>query len=139
MLDLLQDEGAHLDGYFLCPHATPEYVSQKPDTGFYPHLVHDCQCLKPRLGMVFNALKAQGVTPDNADIYVIGDRASDVQSALNLGGTGILIPFVNEPGELDKVRSLAGQGRGQVYIAGTMFVAAEYIFPVLGMIEAAEM
>ncbi|MHB8791623.1 MAG: HAD hydrolase-like protein [Desulfobulbaceae bacterium] len=30
---------------------------------------------------------------DNADVYVIGDRASDVRTALNLGGTAIFIPF----------------------------------------------
>ena len=122
---LLKDNGAHLNDYFLCPHATPEYASSRPGANFHVHLVHDCHCLKPSLGMVFNALKAEGITPDSADIYVIGDRASDVQTALNINGTGILIPFVNEPGELDKVRLLEKQG--QIYVAETMLDAAEFI------------
>jgi len=88
VLAVLKGEGANLAGHFLCPHATPEYAARKPTTNFHAHLVHDCHCLKPGLGMVFNALQAEGITPDNADLYVIGDRASDVQTALNLGGTG---------------------------------------------------
>jgi histidinol-phosphate phosphatase family protein len=125
VVQLLKDVGAKLDGYFLCPHATPEYVNRKPGTNFHAHLVHDCHCLKPGLGMVFNALKAHGVTPDNANVYVIGDRTSDVKTALNIGGTGILIPFVNEPDELGKVKSL--EKHGQIYVAEDMLTAAEYI------------
>ncbi|MDW7774603.1 MAG: HAD-IIIA family hydrolase [Desulfobulbaceae bacterium] len=125
VVEMFKDRGTRLDGYFLCPHATPEYVSRKPGTNFHPHLVHDCHCLKPSLGMVFNALKAQGVPPDNADVYVIGDRASDVRTALNIGGTGILIPFVNEPGELDKVKRLGNRNR--IHVAENLLAAAEYI------------
>ena len=130
LVDLLKDEGANLDGYFLCPHATPEYAQRKPGVNFHRHLVHDCHCLKPGLAMVFNALQAEGVTPENADVYVIGDRASDVRTALNLGGTGILIPFVNEPGESERVKKLEGQSRIQV--SENMLAAAEYIFSRIG-------
>ncbi|MDF1593870.1 MAG: hypothetical protein P1P89_20365 [Desulfobacterales bacterium] len=130
VVEMFKDSGARLDGYFLCPHATPKYVSRKPGTNFHPHLVHDCHCLKPGLGMVFNALKAEGITPENADIYVIGDRASDIRTALKIDGTGILIPFVNEPGELAKIKLLGKQG--QIYVAETMFTAAEYIVSQVG-------
>lgn len=122
---LLKYRGASLDSYFLCPHATPEYASRKPEVNFHSHLVHDCQCLEPALGMVFNALKAESVTPETADVYVIGDRASDVQTALNIDGTGILIPFKNEPGESSKVKELDGQDH--IYVAENMLAAAEYI------------
>ncbi len=125
VVELLKNKGASLNGYFLCPHATPEYASRKPDTNFHAHLVHDCHCLKPGLGMVFDALQAEGVTPDNAEVYVIGDRASDVQTALNIGGTGILIPFANEPGEFDKVRLL--EQKGHIHVAESLLAAAEYI------------
>ena len=125
VVEWLQGEEVLLHGYFLCPHASPEYASSRPGVNFHPHLVHDCQCLKPALGMVFNALKTERIMPDSADVYVIGDRASDVRTALNIDGTGILIPFVNEPGELDKVRSLEKQG--QIYVAETMLAAAEYV------------
>ena len=39
---------------------------------------YGCKCLKLALGMVFNALEAENITPDNDNVYVIGDRATDV-------------------------------------------------------------
>ena len=36
---------------------------------------------------------AEDITPDNGNIYVIGVRATDVRTALNIGGVGILISF----------------------------------------------
>lgn len=130
VVDLLKNRGASLNGYFLCPHTTPEYAGRKPGVNFHGHLVHNCQCLKPAPGMVSSALQAEGITADNADIYVIGDRASDVGTALNIDGTGILIPFVNEPGEIEKVKKLATQD--QVYISENMLTAAEYIVSCVG-------
>jgi histidinol phosphatase-like enzyme len=117
--------GAKIDGYFLCPHANPDYVKKKPGVNFDPKLVHDCQCLKPALGMVFEALKAMKITQDDSNVFVIGDRASDVQTALNVSGTGILIPFENEPGEEEKVRKLEEQS--QIFIAKDMVEAAKFI------------
>jgi histidinol-phosphate phosphatase family protein len=125
VVESLKDKGGLLHGYFLCPHATPEYAARKPGIRFHTQLVHDCHCLKPALGMVFNALQAEGITPDNADIYVIGDRASDVRTALNIGGIGVLIPFVNEPGETGKVAKMHPQNH--IHVAQDMFAAAEFI------------
>ncbi|MBI4763795.1 MAG: hypothetical protein HY787_04235 [Deltaproteobacteria bacterium] len=125
VLEELKNRGAEIKGYFLCPHATLEYVHSKPDVRFDPALVRECACLKPALGMVFEALEAENITPDNAGVYVIGDRASDVQTALNIQGTGILIPFKNEPGQEDKVKKL---GRDpHIFIARDMVEAAEFI------------
>ncbi|MFC1513161.1 HAD hydrolase-like protein [Thermodesulfobacteriota bacterium] len=125
VLEVLIGMGGLLDGYFLCPYATPEYVTSRPNLNFHPHMVDERQCLKPSLEMVFEVLQAEGVTLESADIYVIGDRASDVQTALNIGGTGILIPFANEPDEEEKVRRLAGQE--DIHIAADMVAAAEFI------------
>jgi histidinol-phosphate phosphatase family protein len=125
VVDLFKDNGAYLNGFFLCPHATPEYASQKPGIKFHSHLVHDCQCLKPSLGMVFDALREERISLDDANVYVIGDRASDVKTALNINGTGILIPFVNEPGEIDKVRTLGNQQK--IHVAENMLAAAEFV------------
>jgi histidinol-phosphate phosphatase family protein len=121
----IKKQGAVIDDYFLCPHATPEYVSTKPGVSFDDELVYDCECLKPSLGMVFDAFKAENVTADNANIYVIGDRATDVLTALNINGFGILIPFAGEPGEEDTARKLEGQSH--IYIANDLLHAAEFI------------
>jgi histidinol-phosphate phosphatase family protein len=125
VVDKINSMGAHIDGYFLCPHATPEYVKKKAGVTFDEKLVHECKCLKPALGMVFNALKAENITPENANVYVIGDRATDVQTALNINGVGILVPFENEPGEDEKVKKLEDQTH--IYIARDLLNAAELI------------
>jgi histidinol-phosphate phosphatase family protein len=123
--DTIESMGAHIAGYFLCPHATPAYARKKPNVRFDEKLVHECKCLKPALGMVFNALKAEDITPDNANVYVIGDRATDIQTALNANGMGILIPFENEPGEDEKVKKL--DNKTQIHIAQNMLEVAEFI------------
>jgi len=87
--------------------------------------LYQCECLKPALGMVFNALKAENITPENSNVYVIGDRATDVQTALNINGVGILVPFENEPGEDEKVKKLEDQTH--IYIARDLLNAAELI------------
>jgi histidinol-phosphate phosphatase family protein len=125
VIDRLEDEGAKIAGYFLCPHASHAYVQRKTGVSFHAELVHDCHCLKPGLGMVIDALRAEDVALDETDIYVIGDRLSDVQTALNINGTGILIPFANEPGEAEKVRGLKDQSR--IFIAQDLVEAAGFI------------
>jgi histidinol phosphatase-like enzyme len=117
--------GGHIDGHFLCPHANRTYVDQHPEYHFFKELVCDCDCIKPGTGMVFDALKSEEVAPEDVDIYVIGDRATDVETALNINGTGILIPFENEPGEEEKVENLKAQSN--IYIARNLLEAAEFI------------
>lgn len=126
VVNKIREMGAVIDGHFLCPHADPEYARKKPGINFDPKLVHDCKCFKPSLGMVVDALKSENITADNAAVYVIGDRASDVMTALNINGFGILIPFENEPGEEEKVKRLNDQAH--VHIAGNMIEAAEFVF-----------
>jgi len=53
VVNKIREMGTVIDGYFLCPHATPEYVSKKPGVNFDAKLVHECKCLKPAMGMVF--------------------------------------------------------------------------------------
>ncbi|MBW6486916.1 MAG: HAD-IIIA family hydrolase [Syntrophobacterales bacterium] len=125
VIETLRKCGVKISGYFLCPHANPVYVERHPEFTYDQNLVHDCHCMKPSLGMVFNALKANKLTLENVNLYVIGDRATDVQTALSAGGIGILIPFANEPGEDEKVVAFAKPGR--VFIAGNMEEAADFI------------
>lgn len=125
VLARLRAAGGDIAGYFLCPHVSPLYARMKPTVKFDGELACECHCLKPRLGMVLDALKAANVTEDSADVFVVGDRLSDVQTALNINGTGILIPFVNEPGEEEKVRALTDQSG--IFIADNLVEAAEFI------------
>ena len=116
--------GEQIDGYFLCPHANLQYVKKKANYHFDENMVCDCECEKPKSGMVFDALKSERLTREEAILYVIGDRSSDVETALNINGTGILIPFENEPRHFEKIKKL---DQTNVYIARDFLDAAQFI------------
>ncbi|MCW4042264.1 MAG: HAD-IIIA family hydrolase [Candidatus Bathyarchaeota archaeon] len=116
--------GGQIDGYFLCPHANLQYVKKKTNYHFDEKMVCDCECEKPKSGMVFDALKSEGLTREEAILYVIGDRSSDVETALNINGRGILIPFENEPRHFEKIKKL---DQANVYIARDFLDAAQFI------------
>lgn len=70
---LLRREGARLDGVFVCPHGPNE----------------NCGCRKPAPGMVLHAVDSLGLR--EPDIWVVGDKATDVETAGSVGGRSILV------------------------------------------------
>ena len=77
----VQDEfkkfGAHLDGIYVCPH--------RPDGTVAPYNI-DCDCRKPKPGMVLQACKDFDI--DVSQSYFIGDKVSDVECGKNAGCKG---------------------------------------------------
>lgn len=73
--ELLQGHGAHLDGAYFCPH--------------HPQVTGPCECRKPGTKLFRDAQEALDI--DFARSWLVGDRLSDVQPALSLGGHGILV------------------------------------------------
>ncbi len=74
---LLAEHNAHLNGIYTCSHG-PTAAG-----------VWDCECHKPSEGLVVKALEELGWVPKR--IYVVGDRASDVELSRNLGAQAILV------------------------------------------------
>jgi D-glycero-D-manno-heptose 1,7-bisphosphate phosphatase len=70
----LSQSGAHLDGIYYCPH--------------WP-VQDDCDCRKPRPGMLHRAEKDLGV--DLSRSIVIGDSYSDLQMAWSVGARSALV------------------------------------------------
>lgn len=70
---LLKDGGVEIDGWFFCPHVPSD----------------KCDCRKPEVGMVEQWRSQFNLRPDKS--FVIGDKISDVEVALKIGGIGILI------------------------------------------------
>jgi D-glycero-D-manno-heptose 1,7-bisphosphate phosphatase len=81
--------GARLDGLYYCPH--------HPTIGEPPYR-QDCDCRKPRSGLLKRAAAELGV--DLARSYVVGDRLADMQLAWNVGARGVLVKSGYGLGEL---------------------------------------
>ena len=81
---LLGREHAYLDRIYWCPHH-PE----KGFSGERPDLKIDCQCRKPKPGMVRQA--AQDLHLDLQACWLVGDSTTDVETAKNAGVKSILL------------------------------------------------
>lgn len=95
METLLGKEGAYLDGILFCPH--------HPDKGFegeIPELKIDCDCRKPKPGLLLQA--ADKFNIDLAKSYMIGDSEADVVAGERAGCTAHKISQ-DESSELAKI------------------------------------
>ena len=85
---LLAESGASVDAIYYCAH--------HPEVG-PPGYRRDCDCRKPRPGLLLRAAAEHGI--DLSRSYMIGDSTKDVEAAKAAGATGVLV--------------LTGYGRGE--------------------------
>ena len=81
---LLGLEHAFLDRIYFCPH--------HPEKGFpgeRPELKIECDCRKPKTGMIQRAVEELNI--DLAQSWLVGDTTTDVQTARNAGLRSILV------------------------------------------------
>jgi phosphoheptose isomerase len=71
--ELLQREGTGVDAIFICPH-TPE---------------EQCECRKPRTGLVDRAAREFGFNP--SDAFYVGDKSCDIDLGLAFQGMTFLV------------------------------------------------
>jgi histidinol-phosphate phosphatase family protein len=84
METLLGREHAFLDRIYFCPH--------HPEKGFAgerPELKIDCDCRKPKTGMIQKAVAELNI--DLKQSWLIGDTTTDLQTARNAGVKSILL------------------------------------------------
>lgn len=75
---LLGKEGAFIDGVYFCPH--------HPHKGFkgeVKRLKKDCDCRKPKIGLLLKAAKDFNL--DMKSCWIIGDSEADVLTGVNAG------------------------------------------------------
>jgi len=84
METLLGQDGAYVDGIYYCPHH-----KDKGFIGEVPELKFDCECRKPKIGMLLKAAKDFNI--DLAQSIVIGDSTLDIKMAENAGCKSILV------------------------------------------------
>lgn len=78
METLLGKKGAYLDAIYFCPHHPHKgYEGERPELKF------DCDCRKPKPGMLLKA--AQDFNIDLAQSWMIGDSENDIRAGQNAG------------------------------------------------------
>lgn len=81
LVDLLREQGAFLDAVYYCPHLAQGTVE--------PY-IQACSCRKPEIGMVERAYAEHDDLDCNL-AFVVGDKATDVELAVNCKAKGILV------------------------------------------------
>ncbi|MBA4311553.1 MAG: D,D-heptose 1,7-bisphosphate phosphatase [Chlorobiaceae bacterium] len=76
----LKSQGAKIDGLYYCPH--------HPEVGSDKYRI-DCECRKPKTGMLRQASKDHGI--DLSRSFVVGDKMIDIQTGNNCGASTILV------------------------------------------------
>jgi len=84
METLLGREGAYLDAVYYCPHHP-----HKGYEGEIPELKIECNCRKPKPGMLLKAAKDFNI--DLAESWMVGDSENDVKAGKNAGCKTALI------------------------------------------------
>ena len=69
---------AHIDEFFYCPHHVK---------GIIKEYSFDCECRKPKIGMIKKALDKYDVKLESS--LLIGDKDSDIECAENAGIKGL--------------------------------------------------
>jgi D-glycero-D-manno-heptose 1,7-bisphosphate phosphatase len=80
MEEKLRLQGARIDAIYYCAHH-PDYGS--------PQYRLDCDCRKPRPGLIIKAARDLGL--DLSRCYVIGDRYRDIEAGHAAGAQGVLV------------------------------------------------
>ncbi len=120
----LEEAGVHLDGIYSCPHH-PEHGP--------PEYRRDCDCRKPKPGMVRQAVSDLDLDPGRS--VVLGDHASDAALALAFPGMrGVLLRTGHGAGEWEKIR--AGALPRPEYVADDLRAAVEWFLTRAGERDA---
>lgn len=84
METLLGLEGSYVDGIYYCPHHP-----HKGYEGEVPELKIDCDCRKPKPGMIFKA--TQDFNIDLQESWMVGDDENDIKAGIAAGCKTALI------------------------------------------------
>ena len=109
----LGKNGAYLDDIFFCPHHP-----HKGYEGEVPELKIDCECRKPKIGMLTDAAEKYNI--DLRQSWYIGDTTMDIQTGKNAGMKTILVK-TGEGGQDNKYDVTPD------YIASDLLSAVDYI------------
>ena len=88
--EILKQNGAYIDAIYYCPHHP---------NGLIEKYKIECDCRKPKPGMLFRASKDLDINLKQS--FTIGDKISDINLAFRVGAKGILVKTGYGKGELE--------------------------------------
>lgn len=106
---ILAEEGVFIDAFYYCPHY---------EKGLVPEYSIDCDCRKPKPGMILRA--ARELLVDLAESWVIGDIYDDVEAGQRAGCKTVLI-------DGDSTEAPKGNRAAPTYIARDFLQAVTLI------------
>jgi D-glycero-D-manno-heptose 1,7-bisphosphate phosphatase len=112
--DELHRESAFVDAIYYCPHHP---------LGSDPKYRVDCQCRKPRPGMIVQSRRELQL--DLTRSFVIGDKYLDIELAHHVGATGVLVLTGYGLGEYEHLRHT--WQRQPDHVADNVLTAAQWI------------
>ncbi len=110
----LKEEGAYLDGIYVCIH--------HPTEGVPPYRVV-CDCRKPKPGLLQRAAADHGL--DLSRSTLVGDKPSDLVAARAVGAEGVLVLTGYGLGEWEYRRQTFGVAPD--HVAEDLFDAVEWV------------
>ena len=111
--ELLDAEGARLDGIYYCPHHPEGEIAGYGVT---------CDCRKPGAGMLLRARDEMGI--DLGSSYVVGDHLRDIEAGHAAGTTTVLVLTGHGRDQLDKRDPEAAR---PAHVAADLHEAVEWI------------
>ncbi len=103
MAELLKPYGVEIEGVYYCPHAPED----------------ECDCRKPKAGLMEQAIEAHGFDPSEA--FMIGDKEADMGVGQNTGATTILVRTGKGKEHEERCQGMAD------FVADDLGEAAEFI------------
>lgn len=93
---LIKQGGVAPDAYYICPHLVDGAVAA---------FRKDCDCRKPKPGMVLDAATALGL--DLAKSFLVGDRVSDIACAAAAGVRAVQVMTTDDTADSRAIASVA--------------------------------
>ena len=118
MAEHISAAGGRVDGWLYCPHHPGAQD---------PALRIDCDCRKPKPGLLKQAQRSHGV--DLAASFVVGDKRVDMGLAEQAGARGVFVQTGHGAAELARH---GGRMPGAAYVAADVMEATSWILRACG-------
>jgi D-glycero-D-manno-heptose 1,7-bisphosphate phosphatase len=120
--DMLEQNGATVDGWYACPFVDPDYAARH---GIQAKWLDTEGWRKPATGMIEQAKKDLSLR--RPAVWSIGDRLTDVEMGLRANGKGILVLNGKNAQEHEKIKDLLEKYKNKIFAANNLMQAADVI------------